>query len=130
MPTKKLFSPEWMQAYGELWNSEPATREGTADLSMTICYRLAEDTEQAGMIRVRDGEVVEWGPPLAEHDFLLTAKRDVWQDFGAGKLTAKRAIPMQKLKFQGNMMVALAHIGALEAAMKLIGKVPDTDWGQ
>ncbi len=127
---KALLSPEWIKEYGEHWNNTPATREGTSDLTMTIHYRLAEDHDRVGEIEVKDGEVVYAGSPQEgkKPDFLLTAKLDTWKELAEGKVGAKKAITLQKLKFQGPLMVALSHIGALEEAMRIFGRVSDTEW--
>lgn len=124
-----VLSPEWMKAYGDLWNNTEATREGLKKLSMVVEYRLAEDESRAGQIEVSAGEVVRAGAPAegVKPDFLLTAKVDTWQRLGRGELPAAKAMVTRKVKFRGSMSVALANLPGLEAAMKMFGRL-DTDW--
>lgn len=129
--TKNILSEEWIKEYGALWNDTREIVDDTADLTMTVIYRLAEDPEnRRAQIDVKDGEVVYAGSVRddATPDFTLTAKIDVWQQLGAGKLGAKRAITMQKVKFQGPLTVALSHLSGLEGALRLFGRVSDTEW--
>lgn len=125
-------SPDWMKQYAELWNSTPTTREGTRDLTMAIEYRLKEDPSRAGMIHVLEGEAIYGGEPTPfdrkVHDFVLTAKAEDWKRLGDGKLQPKPAIMFGTLKFKGSLMIALGHLPALEEAMRMFGRVEDTDW--
>jgi putative sterol carrier protein len=125
-----VLSPEWMQAYAELWNSTEATRSGLKKLSMVIEYRLAEDEGRAGQVEVVNGEVVRAGGPAdgVKPEYLLTAKADTWQRLGSGELPAAQAMVTRKVKFRGPMSVAMAHLSSLEAAMRMIGQIDDTDW--
>ncbi|QHE73790.1 MULTISPECIES: SCP2 sterol-binding domain-containing protein [Rhodococcus] len=129
--TKQLLSEEWIKEYGELWNATPETTEGTSDLTVTIVYRVAEDTDnRRAQINVKNGEVVYAGAVQEdkEPDFTLTAKLDVWRQFADGKLRAQKAIMMKKLKFDGPLLVALSHLSGLEAALWLFGRVTETEW--
>lgn len=123
-------SPEWMQAYAELWNDNKLTRDGLRKLSMVIEYRLAEDQQRAGQIRVVEGEVTRAGAPEqgVKPEYVLTAKVDTWQQLGAGTLPVAKAMVTRKVKFRGPASVAMAHLSSLEAAMRMFGEVPDTDW--
>ncbi|AII11491.1 SCP2 sterol-binding domain-containing protein [Rhodococcus opacus] len=129
--TKKLLSEDWIKEYGELWNQAPETTGGTADLTITIIYRLAEDPDsRRAQLDIKEGIVVYAGAVQDDKtpDFVLTAKLDVWRQFADGKLRAQRALMMKKLKFDGPLMVALSHIPGLEAALGLFGRVTDTEW--
>ncbi|AII11431.1 SCP2 sterol-binding domain-containing protein [Rhodococcus opacus] len=128
--TTPVLSPEWMQTYGELWNNTEATRQGLKELSMVIEYRLAEDESRAGQIQVVSGEVVRAGAPAdgVKPEFVLTANTDIWQRLGKGELPASKAMVTRMVKFRGPMSVALAHLPSLEAAMKMMGQIDDTDW--
>jgi putative sterol carrier protein len=120
-----------MKEYAELWNSTPTTRDGTKDLTMVIEYRLKEDQSRAGQIHVVEGEAIYGGAPDPSKktvDFLLTAKADDWKKLGDGKLSPKPAIMFGTIKFKGSLMVALGHLPALEEAMRMFGKVSETDW--
>lgn len=128
MPTTVL-SQEWMQCYRELWNSNELTRDGLKELSMVIEYRLAEDETRAGQIEVVDGEVVRAGAPDGtKPDFVLTAKATDWKRLGDGELNAVPALVSRKVKFRGPMSVAMSHVSSFEAAMRMFGRVEDTDW--
>lgn len=126
----KVLSPEWMDEYGRLWNSTPATREGTSDLNMTIEYRLAEDDSRAAQLRVVAGEVVRTGPPEqgVKPDYLVTANLDVFRRLGANELVPSKAILSRKVKFKGPLNIAMAHLPALEEALRMFGRVKGTDW--
>lgn len=128
--TKQLLSEEWIKEYAELWNETPATRDGTSDLTVSVVYRLAEDPDnRKAQINIKEGEVVYAGSTVDDKpDFVLTAKTDIWRQFGDGKLRAQKAITLKKLKFDGPLMVALSHITALEAALRLFGSVTETEW--
>lgn len=78
---KQLLSEEWIKEYGELWNETKETREGTSDLTISVVYRIAEDSDRQAQINVKDGEVVYAGAVQedTEPDFLLTAKLDIWR---------------------------------------------------
>jgi putative sterol carrier protein len=125
-----VITPAWAQGYRELWNSTPETREGTSDLTMVLRYRLAEDPDnRVVQFNIKDGECVYAGEPGSEKpDFVLTAKLDVWKQLAEGAIGAKKAITMQKLKFQGPLVVALSHLSALEAALKMVGSVDAVTW--
>lgn len=129
--SKPVMSSEWAQDYGELWNATPETRKGTSDLTMVIRYRLSEGPDnRVAQLNIESGECVYAGPPRdgEKPDFVLTAKLDVWKQLAAGELGAKKAITLQRLKFQGPLVVALNHLGALEAALKMVGSVDGMTW--
>jgi len=119
-----------MKEYAELWNSTPETREGTKKLSMVIEYRLKEDESRAGQFHVENGEAVYAGAPVEgrKPDYLLTAKAEDWKRLGDGELNTTKAIMGRTVKFRGPMMVALNHLSSLEEAMRLFGRIQDTDW--
>jgi putative sterol carrier protein len=126
---KKVLSPEWMEDYARLWNATPVTREGLAELSMLIEFRLAEDANRVAQIDVVEGEVRASGAPLADRtpDYVLTARVDDWRRLGTGELATAKAMVTRKVKFQGRLAEALAHLSSLDAAMKFFGQI-DTDW--
>ena len=127
---KKVLSPEWMKEYAELWNETPVTRDGTRDLTMVIEYRLKEDQTRAGQIHVVEGEAIYGGAPVEgkKLDYLLTAKLEDWKRLGDGTLAPKPAIMFGTMKFKGSLMVALGHLPSLEEAMRMFGRIEDTDW--
>jgi len=124
------FSAEWMQLYGELWNETPLTREGTAKLDMTIEYRLAEDESRAGQFEIVKGQCVRAGEPIpgSKPTYMITASAEAWKALGSGELHPTKAILGRKVKFKGPMNVAMRHLPSLEEAMRLVGRVQDTDW--
>lgn len=129
--SKQLFSEQWIKEYGELWNQTPEATGGTADLTMTIVFQLAEDPDnRRAQVDVKEGHVVYAGPVRqpSDPDFVLTADLQAWRDFGDGKLRAQKALMRKKLKFDGPLMVALSHLSGLEAALRLFGGVSDTEW--
>jgi putative sterol carrier protein len=126
----KVLSPEWMEQYAEEWNATPATRDGTKKLSMVIEYRLAEDDSRAGQFEVAEGKVVRAGSPVegVKPDYRGTAATEIWKKLGDLELDPSRAILSRKVKFKGPLNVALAHLGALEEAMRMFGRIDGTDW--
>lgn len=126
----QLLSVPWIEQYGKLWNSEPEIREGVEDLTMTIVWRVKEDPEnRRAQIDVVNGEVVYAGEVRRDDpEFVLTASAEHWRAFGEGTLRVQKALTFKKLKFEGNVMVALTHMAALEAALRLFGQVDGTDW--
>src|ERR1700729_1488929 len=85
--SKPVLSTEWMREYAQLWNSTPATREGTAELTMVIEFRLADDESRAARINIVNGEAVETGTPSPDHkpNYQMTAAAADWKRLGAGE---------------------------------------------
>lgn len=127
---KAVLSPEWMQDYIRLWNANPATREGTASLSMLIEYRLADGEQRAGQFEVVKGEAVSAGPSAENRkpDYRLTATLEDWKRLADGELAPDRAINGRVLRLRAPMRTVMAHMEALGAAIAMVGEVEETDW--
>jgi|SRR5581483_1142211 len=127
--SKPVLSAEWMREYAQLWNSTPATREGTAELTMVIEFRLSDDESRAARINIVNGEAVETGAPSPEHkpNYQMTATAADWKRLGDGDLDPTRALMSRKVKFRGSLMVAMNNLPALEEALRMFGRI-DTDW--
>lgn len=127
---KKILSPEWMEDYAKLWNATPQTREGTAKLSMVIEYRLAEDESRAGQFEVVNGSAVRAGAPVdgIKPNYVVTGSLENFKRIADGDLDPSRAILSRKVKFKGPLNVAMSHLGALEEALRMFGRVEDAVW--
>ncbi|HEY9662749.1 MAG TPA: hypothetical protein V6C65_30215, partial [Allocoleopsis sp.] len=58
-----LFSPEWMQAFGEQWNTEPELADALAKIhfNSVIGYGFENDATPTGVLTVQDGRVTSAG---------------------------------------------------------------------
>ncbi|HEY9620863.1 MAG TPA: SCP-2 sterol transfer family protein [Crinalium sp.] len=101
----ELFSPEWMQVFGEQWNAEPDLSDALAKIhfNSVIGYGFIEDEKPAGILTVENGRVVSAGQyegqPL---NWDLRATRDHWQQWktnGLNMVGLGMAYMSRKLQF-------------------------------
>lgn len=130
MSAVALMSPEWAQAYRELWNATPETREGGKELSMVIEWRVQGEAGPVSQIEIKQGEVVYGGGPIPDRkpDFVLTATSAVWRRVAAGEISAANAIMTRKIKFVGPVKVAMSHMPVLSTGLRLVGEVDGLVW--
>jgi len=101
-----LFSPEWMQAFGEQWNAEPELAEALAKIhfNSVIGYGFVDDLTPVGVLTVQEGKVVSAGSYEGQTlNWDLRAARDHWQQWltkGLNMLGLSMAYGSQKLRFQ------------------------------
>lgn len=102
----ELFSPEWMQAFGEHWNAEPELADALAKIhfNSVIGYGFEKDPTPTGVLTVADGRVVSAGSyngqPL---NWDLRADRDHWQQWktkGLNMMGLSMAYVSRKLQFR------------------------------
>ncbi|MGC8711442.1 MAG: hypothetical protein ACP5RH_03535 [Leptodesmis sp.] len=102
----ELFSPEWMQAFGEQWNAEPELADALAKIHFNsiIGYGFENDSEPKGILIVQDGRVVSAGPYTGQKlNWDLRASRDQWQqwlDKGLNMMGLSMAYMTRKLQFR------------------------------
>ena len=84
-----LFSPEWMQAFGEQWNAEPELADALAKIhfNSVIGYGFIDDSNPAGVRMLEEGRVTSAGTydgqPL---NWDLRADRSHWKHWKAKEL--------------------------------------------
>jgi hypothetical protein len=102
----ELFSPAWMQTFGEQWNSEPELADALAKIhfNSVIGYGFEDDLNPTGVLTVQDGRVVSAeaynGQPL---NWDLRATRDQWQQWitkGLNLMGLSMAYMSRKLQFR------------------------------
>ncbi len=101
-----LFSPEWMQAFGEQWNSESDLADALAKIhfNSVIGYGFEQDSDPLGVLVVQDGHVIAAGKydgqPL---NWDLRADRTQWQQWitkGLNMMGLSMAYMSRKLQFR------------------------------
>lgn len=101
-----LFSPDWMQAFGEQWNAEPELRDALAKIhfNSVIGYGFENEHNPTGVLIVQDGRVTAAGAyngqPL---NWDLRADRKHWQQWltnGLNMMGLSMAYMTRKLQFQ------------------------------
>lgn len=101
-----LFSPEWMQAFGEQWNAEPELSDALAKIhfSSTIGYGFENDSNPIGVLTVEDGKVVSAGAYDGQKlNWDLRADRDHWEQWkakGLNMMGLSMAYMSRKLQFK------------------------------
>lgn len=102
----ELFSPEWMQVFGEQWNAEPDLADALAKINFNsvIGYGFEGDANPTGVLTVENGRVVSAGSyegqPL---NWDLRATRDHWEQWkakGLNMVGLSMAYMGRKLQFQ------------------------------
>lgn len=102
----ELFSPTWMQTFGEQWNSEPELADALAKIhfNSVIGYGFEDDPNPTGVLTVQDGRVVSAeaynGQPL---NWDLRATPDQWQQWitkGLNLMGLSMAYMSRKLQFR------------------------------
>lgn len=102
----ELFSPEWMQAFGEQWNAEPELADALAKINFnsTIGYGFDNDTQPMGVINIENGRVVAAGKYKGQElNWDLRADRQHWEQWktkGLNMMGLSMAYMSRKLKFQ------------------------------
>lgn len=101
-----LFSPEWMQAFGEQWNAEPDLADALAKIhfNSVIGYGFEDDANPIGVLTVHEGRVTcagsYNGQPL---NWDLRADREHWQQWktkGLNMMGLSMAYMSRKLQFR------------------------------
>ncbi len=101
-----LFSPQWMQTFGEQWNAEPALADALAKIhfNSVIGYGFESDPNPTGVIEVQDGRVVAAGPYHGQSlNWDLRADRQHWQQWltqGLNLVSLGMAYVSRKLQFR------------------------------
>ncbi len=102
----ELFSPEWMQSFGEQWNAEPELADALAKIrfSSVIGYGFEDAPDPIGVLSIVDGRVTCAGAyqnqPL---NWDLRADRQHWQDWmkkGLSMMGLSMAYMTRKLQFR------------------------------
>lgn len=102
----ELFSPEWMQAFGEQWNAEPELADALARIhfNSVIGYGFEDDAQPTGILTVQDGHVVSAGAYNGQKlNWDLRADRDHWQQWkakGLNMMGLSMAYMSRKLQFR------------------------------
>ena len=102
-----LFSPDWMKAFGEEWNKEPALSDALSKIGFTstIAYGFDDEIEPSGELVIEGGKVVYAGP-VRDGDELnwdLRAKKKNWEKWcekPPGMAGLGMAYTTRKLKFE------------------------------
>ena len=84
-----LFSPEWMQAFGEQWNAEPELSDALAkiDFNSAIGYGFTTDEKPLGVLVVTAGKVTAAGAYNGEElNWDLRAELKEWEQWKANGL--------------------------------------------
>jgi hypothetical protein len=101
-----LFSPEWMQAFGEQWNAEPELANALAKIhfSSVIGYGFENDSHPTGVLTVQDGHVTSAGAYSGQSlNWDLRADRTHWEQWKTKGLTMMglgMAYMSRKLQFR------------------------------
>ncbi len=102
----ELFSPEWMQAFGERWNAEPELADALAKIhfNSVIGYGFENESNPVGVLTVQDGHVVSTGAYTGQKlNWDLRADRDHWQQWlnkGLNMMGLSMAYMSRKLQFR------------------------------
>lgn len=101
-----LFSPEWMQIFGQEWNAEPELADALAKIhfNSVIGYGFVDDPNPAGVLTVEDGKVVSAGGYAGQKlNWDLRADREHWQQWktkGLNMIGLSMAYMSRKLQFR------------------------------
>ena len=102
-----LFSSDWMQAFGEEWNKEPAltTALEKIDFNSVIAYGFDDEIEPSGVLVIEKGKVTYAGPPRSSDNLNwdLRAKKKNWEKWcekPPGMAGLGMAYTTRKLKFE------------------------------
>jgi len=101
-----LFSPEWMRAFGDQWNTEPDLAEALAKIhfNSVIGYGFEHDPTPLGVLTVEAGRVVSAGSYDGQKlNWDLRADRDHWQQWktkGLNMMGLSMAYISRKLQFR------------------------------
>ncbi len=101
-----LFSPEWMQVFGEQWNAEPELADALAKIhfNSVIGYGFENDPNPIGVITIEEGRVVSAGAYNGQKlSWDLRANRENWEQWktkGLNMMGLSVAYMTRKLQFQ------------------------------
>ncbi len=101
-----LFSPPWMQAFGEQWNAEPELADALAQIhfNSAIGYGFTGDINPLGVLTLQEGRVVFAGAyDGQELNWDLRADRTHWQEWqtkGLNMMGLSMAYISRKLQFR------------------------------
>ncbi len=101
-----LFSPEWMQSFGQQWNREPELADALAKIhfNSVIGYGFEHEPTPRGVLEVVDGRVVSAGAYTGQPlNWDLRADRDHWQKWlkqGLNMMGLSMAYMTRKLQFR------------------------------
>ncbi len=101
-----LFSPEWMQAFGEQWNAEPEIVDSLAKIhfNSVIGYGFEDNLNPMGVVVVQEGQVVSAGAFEGQKlNWDLRADLEHWQQWrtkGLSMMGLSMAYVSQKLQFR------------------------------
>jgi hypothetical protein len=101
-----LFSPEWMQVFGEQWNAEPELADALAKIhfNSVIGYGFEGDSNPTGVLTIQEGKVVSAGTYNGEKlNWDLRADLEHWQQWktkGLNMMGLSMAYMTRKLQFQ------------------------------
>jgi len=102
----ELFSPEWMQAFGEQWNAEPDLGDALAKIQFNsiIGYGYEGEATPRGVLIVQNGHVTESGAYAGQTlNWDLRADAEHWQKWvkdGLNMMGLSMAYMTRKLQFQ------------------------------
>jgi hypothetical protein len=100
-----LFSPTWMQAFGEQWNAESELADALAKIhfNSAIAYGFTNDPHPLGVLIVQEGRVVAAGAYEGQTlNWDLRADREHWQKWktkGLDMMGLSMAYITRKLQF-------------------------------
>jgi hypothetical protein len=109
----QLFSPAWMQAYGEQWNAEPDLADALAKIQFNsvIGYGFENEPNPTGVLKIVEGRVISAGSYQGEKlNWDLRADREQWQQWLRNGLTMmglSMAYMTRKLQFRVGDYVAM-----------------------
>lgn len=101
-----LFSPEWMTAFGELWNADAEIVNALAKIhfNSVIGYGFEDQDKPSGILVVQEGKVVFAGAYDGQSlNWDLRADRPHWQKWtikGLDMLGLSMAYMSRKLQFR------------------------------
>ena len=102
----ELFSPEWMQAFGEKWNAESDLADALAKINFNsvIGYGFENESKPKGILSIVNGRVVSAGAYNGEQlNWDLRADNEHWQRWltrGLNMMGLSMAYMTRKLQFQ------------------------------
>jgi hypothetical protein len=102
----ELFSPEWMQAFGEKWNAESDLADALAKINFNsvIGYGFENESKPKGILSIVNGRVVSAGAYNGEQlNWDLRADNEHWQRWLTRVLNMmglSMAYMTRKLQFQ------------------------------
>ncbi|MGB8702766.1 MAG: SCP-2 sterol transfer family protein [Thermosynechococcaceae cyanobacterium] len=102
----ELFSPEWMQAFGEQWNAEPELADALAKIhfNSVIGYGFEDAPNPIGVLAIVEGRVTCASAFKGQKlNWDLRADRQHWQDWmtkGLNMMGISLAYLTRKLQFR------------------------------